>query len=94
LPGQRRTGPGGTWSRSKTRSLLPLGFISGPSELYVSYGNIPTRLNYDERSAGAGVREVTLAGLASGGTYHVTIYGDRVLAATNYTLVAERAPFS
>ncbi|WP_145234608.1 putative Ig domain-containing protein [Urbifossiella limnaea] len=63
-------------------------------ELAVSYAAIPTRVAFDARSASPGPhQEVTLTGIAGGGTYYVMVYGDQVGGGAAYTLKAEKAEF-
>ncbi|HUE69399.1 MAG TPA: RHS repeat-associated core domain-containing protein, partial [Pirellulaceae bacterium] len=64
------------------------------AELLVSYAGIPTRVTFDERSAIPGVhQEVSLTGIAGGGTYYVQVYGDQITGPTTYSITAEVAPF-
>jgi hypothetical protein len=71
--------------RLESESALPL-------ELYVRYAATPTILSFDQRAtAPTAAQEIAFTSIATGGTYYVQVYGDR--AATDYTLVAEQAPF-
>ena len=63
------------------------------TELYVSYASIPTRLRNDHRVATpTRTKEITLTGIAGGGTYYVTAYADQPSSEVNYSISAQVAP--
>ena len=66
----------------------------GTNSLYVSYAAIPSQWFFDERSAAPrSSQQVSLTGIAGGGTYYVLVHGDQLAGTTPYTITAEVAPF-
>ncbi len=73
--------------------------LTGPSgntnELYVSYGNVPTRQSFDARSVriGSANQSLSLANTQAG-VYYILVYGTTVPSPEHFTLDASTVSFS
>ncbi len=63
------------------------------NEVYVSYGQLPTRDSYDDRFTGGAAPDQTVALTAKPGTYYILVYNNLVNAAGTYTIEADSEPF-
>ena len=71
------------------------GASGNTNELYVSYGQVPTRQSFDARGVqtGSANQAVSLT-YVQAGTYYVLVYGSKIPSAENFTLTATTPGFS
>src|SRR5262249_3813364 len=76
-------------------SVSLTGASGDTNELYVSFGDVPTRQEFDARSVrvGSANQAVSLANVQPG-TYYILVYGASVPSAENFTLSATTPGFS
>ncbi|MGP0064160.1 MAG: SdrD B-like domain-containing protein, partial [Isosphaeraceae bacterium] len=63
------------------------------NEVYVSYGEPPTRYSYDDRYTGGEAPNQTVVLTAKPGTYYILVYNNLAKSAGSYTIEADSAPF-
>jgi hypothetical protein len=73
--------------------------LTGPdgnaNELYVSFGDVPTRQSFDARGVRAGSANQSVSVPSTlAGTYYVLVYGANVPSAESFTVTASTAGFS
>src|SRR5262249_9023327 len=76
-------------------SVTLTGASGAVNELYVSFGNAPTRQSFDARgvATGSANQSVSIASTQAG-TYYVFVYGASVPASESFTLTASTPAFS
>ena len=63
------------------------------NEIYVQYGEAPTRTQYDWKTTATGSSQILTADYAPAGTYYILVYSDYAPKPTDYTLTVNQSWF-